>query len=202
MDELERKAKHCMNHYHGCDCREWHHQQQLNICDRRIEAHTSYINELETELATTQDELRRAKELIKGGLETQNKYYGYATDLHIYMIGWAEDAKAFLTPAQLQAREEECCGVGFVLSDNHTHWNCGQCGKQWPMLVTPVEQESERVMVRLDFIKKVLSLTLAASDWGLRLDIPALHDEAQSLNESIFADETLEAALTGRETKS
>jgi hypothetical protein len=70
MDELERKAKHCMTHHHACDCREWHHQQQLSICDRRIEAHTSYINELETELAAVKKIVREIGRVIEYGVNS------------------------------------------------------------------------------------------------------------------------------------
>ena len=47
----------------------------------------------------------------------------------------------------------------------------------------------------ISLIKQVLSLTLAASDWGIRLEIPALHEEALALNEAIFANEELSDAL-------
>jgi hypothetical protein len=29
MSDLERRAKHCTTHHHGCDCREWKHQHEL-----------------------------------------------------------------------------------------------------------------------------------------------------------------------------
>jgi hypothetical protein len=29
MDDLERRAKSCVSHNHGCDCREWAHQQEV-----------------------------------------------------------------------------------------------------------------------------------------------------------------------------
>lgn len=28
---LESRAKHCITHHHGCNCREWKHQQELAL---------------------------------------------------------------------------------------------------------------------------------------------------------------------------
>ena len=29
-----------------------------------------------------------------------------------------------------------CCGEGFILSEDRTHWTCDQCGREYPMLLT------------------------------------------------------------------
>lgn len=53
----------------------------------------------------------------------------------------------------------------------------------------------DMVLMSLSLLKKIVSLTLSASDWGMNQDIPALHNEAMVVNEAIFADESLAAAL-------
>ena len=31
-----------------------------------------------------------------------------------------------------------CCGEGFILSGDRTHWTCDKCGREYPMLTTKV----------------------------------------------------------------
>jgi hypothetical protein len=133
------------------------------------------ITGLKAELAATQEELRRAKERLHKHMDLEvavfsgapiemNKDYFHKLSTETYqflntitpaqpskkqvgaeVVAVLEEAYAKAFPAQPQASEPECCGVGFTLSDDHTHWNCGKCGKEWPMLITPVGDEPEMV---------------------------------------------------------
>ena len=51
-DNLERRAQHCVNHHHACDCREWHQQQQLDKCDAEIAQLRAELVAKDKQLAT------------------------------------------------------------------------------------------------------------------------------------------------------
>ena len=68
----------------------------------------------------------------------------------------------------------------------------GEGGKQ--SCPCPVLPEG-MVVVGIEFIKRIVSLTIAASDWSTHYGIEILNDQALKVNEEIFANECLAAAL-------
>jgi hypothetical protein len=133
------KCPHCKK------AESWGHKLYKCGTDTNVEA-TGRIRRsapcYEAELATKTALLAECREVVE---EVYNsKDGGAGSDGHYYYVALGKvvvNKTAALLP-RLEAVLGTCCG-GLILSDDHTHWTCVNCGKEWPMLVTPVEKKEK-----------------------------------------------------------